>query len=354
MKAEVSDLEVAKRDALFEHEMFNSKQRGNTQYPTQSISYLEAGWGYELDDLLATLEALRAEGLVEHFEGGYYCSTQAGRIARERRWRAKGKRHPVLTSSLADVKDVVVALIKSGGYESDAESENTLNNQELEIFLPDAEAGLLEDVVQALIGEKIIDRGPSIWDMEAVVLGLSPIGARHYAQQVVPRLGIVPPATILAPVQPGRLLFDELGLSPDLADNLRYRWEEAERCEAARAWLAANIMFGSILEAALHGWLGGSLDQAMNAPSAPKRNKSSDKGPVPFDKWGLHDLITVAVELGLIDPALNRHASALRENRNLIHPSRQMQERSMPDGALTAISKQVVNAVLSSMARVRS
>lgn len=115
---------------------------------------------------------------------------------------------------------------------------------------------------------------------------------------MIARLGIKPPATILSPTEPERLLFDNLGLPPDLTDNLRYRWEEAERCETARAWLAANILYGSILEATLHGWLGRMKKQAMAAKAAPKKTSHRGTHEINFSRWGLNDLISVALELG--------------------------------------------------------
>jgi hypothetical protein len=346
------DSDLAIQDALFAHEIFNSRQRGTVRFGTDSFRNLEAAWAYELKALLTALDGMRTQGLVEFIEGRYV-STTAGRVARERRWQEKGLRHPSLTSSSADIKDVLVALTKSGGYESEGQHRDSLNVEELEVFLPDANPSDVEQAIQALISEDIIRRGRHIISDDIIMIALSPEGVRHYAHRVIARLGIRPPATILSPVEPERLLFDNLGLPSDLADNLRYRWEEAERCETARAWLAANILYGSILEATLHGWLGRMQPQALAARAAPQKTTARGKQKVPFSKWGLHDLISVAVELGLIDSTLTRHASALRENRNLVHPSRQMEERSEPDSTLTAISKQVVGAVLSTMARSR-
>jgi len=341
------DLQI--QDALFEHEIFNSKQGGNVRFGTDSFRSLEAAWGYELEELLPCLESMRGQGLIDFVEGGYV-STKAGRAARERRWQKKGLRHPSLTLRSAAIKDVLVALIFSGGYESEGEYKNSLNMDSLEIFLPDVPPGNVEQAVQALIDEGIVRRGRHIMSNDIIVITLSPEGRRFYAHQVVARLGIKPPATILSAVEPERLLFDSLGFPRELADNLRYGWEEAERCEAARAWLASNILYGSILEAVLHGWLGRMQPKAFAAKSAPTKSTANGKQSVPFAQWTLRDLISVAVELGLIDSTLTRHATALRENRNLVHPVRQLKERSEPDSMLTAISKQVVIAVLSTMA----
>jgi hypothetical protein len=59
----------------------------------------------------------------------------------------------------------------------------------------------------------------------------------------------------------------------------------------------------------------------------------------------LSDCIKVAAELHLIDSTLTRHADALRQTRNLIHPDRQMSERSQPEGGTPAVLRQVVLAM---------
>jgi hypothetical protein len=70
-----------------------------------------------------------------------------------------------------------------------------------------------------------------------------------------------------------------------------------------------------------------------------------------LSRWSLESLITVASELEYIDTSLARHAQALRESRNLIHPDKHLRERSTPDGHLALISQQVVRAVLEALAR---
>jgi hypothetical protein len=186
------------------------------------------------------------------------------------------------------------------------------------------------------------------WGDQTDLLCLTGHGQRYYIQSVVPRLGLCPPVTILAPVLPERLPFDDLGLEATLADNLRFRWEEAQRCVGARAWLAASALYGSILEVTLLGWLQREVASAMRAASAPRDRTGQVK---PLERWTLAELITVATELDYIDASHARHAQALRESRNLIHPHKQIRERSTPDGHLASISQQVVRAVLDALAR---
>jgi hypothetical protein len=174
-------------------------------------------------------------------------------------------------------------------------------------------------------------------------------GRRQYAQEVVSRLGLKPPTSILAAGAPEHLPFEDLGLDQILADNLRFRWEEAERCTDARAWLAAAALYGSILEAVLPDWLRRDEARALRAINAPRDRQKQTV--LPLSRWSLESLITVAAEFEYIDASLARHAQALRESRNLIHPDKHLRERSTPDGHLALISKQVVRAVLEALSR---
>ena len=346
MTAELSDTEVVVRDALFEHEMFESYQRGNSSYGMESFLRIEATWAFDPAELQKSLERLALDGLIQA-KDQYWHATLAGLVAREKRWQKTGRRHPALSDKAANPRDLILALVRSDAFEFEESENPSLTDTQIDVFLWDMPKATKEEALQELAAEGLVRRGGHIMDQQLAVVVMTALGLRYYAQQVAPRLGLIPPATILAPSELEVLPFDELGLAPAMADNLRYRWEEAERCMEARAWLSANIMLGSILEAVLSDWLGRSLPQAMAAKSAPK---DKSKAPLPMDRWKLAELIKVSAELGLIDLALTRHANALRENRNLVHPNRQILERSNPDGNLTAISKQVVAAVLAALA----
>lgn len=318
------------------------------RFGTDSIFRLEATWALTKEQLMEAIQKMLDEGLLLVKDGGLYAST-AGQIAREKVWRKKGRRHPSLSSDTSEVKDIILALIHSGGDEYEHGAHPNLIDRTLYIYLCDTPQEVTNAALDALVADGYIQRGKHFIDAELLVSAVTPSGLRFYAQQVAPRLGLKPPATILAAVEPSTMPFDELGLPQMQADNLRYRWEEAERCMEARAWMSANIMLGSILEVVLPERLARVKHKAMAAASAPKDRKT--KAPFPFERWKLADHIKVAAELGLIDPALTMHANALRETRNLVHPEVQMSEPSNPDGDITAVSKHVVIAVLAALAR---
>ncbi|MEM5344287.1 hypothetical protein [Paraburkholderia azotifigens] len=342
-----STADAAVRDALFEHKMF-SAHAGGASYSLEHIRQLEGTWQYEAEAIRSALASMKADGLVST-GGSTWQATRAGLIAREMRWQQRGLRHPALLSGTTDCRDLMIALIASGGEEHEGGfAEQGLAQRALGVYLfgvGESECNALLDRLLADGVARRIDHGIGNWPARLL---LSADGRRLYAQAIVPRLGLRPPATILAALEPERLPFDDLGLDATLADNLRFRWEEAERCVGARAWLAACALYGSILEVILVGWLERDLASAMRAVSTPRDRAGHAK---PLERWTLAELITVATELDYLDAGHARHAQALRESRNLIHPHKQIRERSNPDGHLASISQQVVRAVLDALAR---
>ncbi|SFK46009.1 hypothetical protein [Azotobacter beijerinckii] len=346
------DSEFVIRDSIFEHEMFESHKSGNSSFGLEHIRRVEATWAFDASQIVSMLKQMESEGLVASpTTPDYWCATYKGLIERERRWQKRGFRHPSLDPGATDPRDVVIALLRSSGYELELGS-NTLSLSEYQVgvYIWHLDKFALDTVIERLIDDGLIKRDRHIFNRDLIMVTLTADGLRYYAHTVVPRLGLRPPATILAAATPERLPFEELGLDPTLADNLRFRWEEATRCSEARAWLAATALYGSILEVVLPDWLGRHKERAMAAAAAPRDRRDSSK-IFPLEKWSTSDLIKVAAELGFIDFALTRHAHALRESRNMIHPDRQLRERANPDADLTLISRQVVLAVLAALAR---
>ncbi|MCG5078799.1 hypothetical protein [Paraburkholderia tagetis] len=351
MTAPTTNAEI--RDAIFEHEMFSAGNI-NSGYLLEGIRHVEATWVFSPTELIDELHRMENEGLVLRRDGfggdirEYWESTRAGQIAREMRWQKCERRDPALSSQTSAAEDLIIAVIASGGSEYEALSGAGLMAEALGVYLSRWSETVCETTLNALIERGLVRRDDQDLVGWPFRLMLTADGRRRYAHDVVPRLGLRPPATILAPSEHERLPCDDLGLEPALADNLRYRWEEAGRCKEAHAWLAATALYGSILEVVLPDWLGRDIDRARAARAAPL---DRHKQVLPLGDWPLAALIKVAVELAFIDESLGRHAQALRESRNLIHPDRQIRERSTPNGDLVAISKRVVHAVLDALAR---
>ena len=134
--------------------------------------------------------------------------------------------------------------------------------------------------------------------------------------------------------------FLSLGLKPELVESLENRWEEAQRCDKAGAHLAAIIMMGSILE----GLLLGVFEQH------PKTVNKGRRGPhKKFSDWKLAEMIDVAHRVGWFNLHVQSFSHALRDFRNLIHPSHQVQRGTYPDADTCSVSWGVVQAVVNAL-----
>ncbi len=112
----------------------------------------------------------------------------------------------------------------------------------------------------------------------------------------------------------------KLPVDPEVREIISVRLEEAQRCLAAEAYLAAAIMCGSVLETTL-------LGMADRDPKRFGRSKFSPKkdGKVKqFSKWNLANFIDVARDVGLLKADAQGFSHELRDFRNYIHPAKQV------------------------------
>jgi hypothetical protein len=144
---------------------------------------------------------------------------------------------------------------------------------------------------------------------------------------------------------------DFAGLVTDasLADILRFRWAEAQRCFRADAHLSAVIMMGSILEGVLLHKAEHNLKAVNQANAAPKEKTGAVK---PIHEWSLASLIDVAHEAGWLQGDVKRFSHALRESRNIVHPYVQRLSKDRPDGDTCRICWQVVRAAVADLLEV--
>lgn len=141
--------------------------------------------------------------------------------------------------------------------------------------------------------------------------------------------------------------FQPLRFRESFSSHLIYRWDEARRCYEANAWLASTILYGSILETVLIASLTNEKPAAMASARAPKR------GGVAQDirEWRLEAMLNVAADLGMIGENLSKHAHALRDSRNLIHPLKQVEEKAEADQELADIARLVTLKVIKSLSQ---
>jgi hypothetical protein len=111
----------------------------------------------------------------------------------------------------------------------------------------------------------------------------------------------------------------------------RFYWQEALRCERAKAYLAGCVMLGSALESYLILMVNCYSDEAEDTEKLPKRGGK----PKPLLDWTFADLLTVARAAKWLSPGLNLgddwntkkakigdYAEVVRKVRNLAHPAR--------------------------------
>lgn len=144
--------------------------------------------------------------------------------------------------------------------------------------------------------------------------------------------------------------FYALGIENTIAGILENRWQEADRCLKAEAYLAGIIIMGSLLEGLLLAVLQKKPKEANTSASAPI-HKDTGKAK-KFHEWTLNDMIEVAHEENWIDLDVKRFSHSLREFRNLVHPYEQMVFQVFPDGDTCSICWLVVQAAVNDLARI--
>ncbi|MFD1188864.1 hypothetical protein, partial [Pontibacter rugosus] len=132
-----------------------------------------------------------------------------------------------------------------------------------------------------------------------------------------------------------------LGFPKEIVDLLIQRWNETERCIESRAYLAAIILMGSLLEGLLLGMMESHKREANTSLSSPKFKDGTVK---PFSEWKLIEMIEVALTNGWIHIDRAKFSHALREFRNLVHPNLQLKTKVNPDENTCIISWHVVQA----------
>jgi hypothetical protein len=171
-------------------------------------------------------------------------------------------------------------------------------------------------------------------------------GATPIIKQVSPQLWDETPVDDLKPLPPPDFL--NLKLEVGLGEILSDRWNEAQKCLNAEAYLAATIIIGSLLEGMLLAVIRIFPKEANTAKAAPKDSKTGNTKHIV--DWSLSDMINVAHELGWIGLDVKKFSHSLREFRNLIHPYEQMVNRTFPDKDTSEISWLVVQAASNDLA----
>lgn len=148
-------------------------------------------------------------------------------------------------------------------------------------------------------------------------------------------------------IQPKKSLFRAPVLTkitaamPDLESVVQARWLEAQRCQHAKAYVAAVVMMGSVLEALLLARCSMSSSRAYQSAAAPRDRMGKN---VALPDWNLHSLIEVAVEQRWLKSDRGKFSHALRESRNIVHPYEHARSRANFDEATCTTCWHVLNS----------
>ncbi|MBF0345323.1 MAG: hypothetical protein HQL06_13970 [Nitrospirae bacterium] len=221
-------------------------------------------------------------------------------------------------------------------------NENKLIDVILRLALPHEYKGEKDQISLAI---STLNKILKLESLEVIIEGVSP-----KLKKITPNFDFNKPETkeereLKSLPQPD---FSLLGLTVGIDEILKGRWEEAQRCVDAKAFLSAIIIMGSMLEGLLLGIMQKYQKEANQALSAPKNKEATSVKR--FQDWTLSDMINVAHEVGWIDKDVKEFSHALREFRNLIHPYQQMTLQTFPDEDTCNISWPVVQATCNDLA----
>jgi hypothetical protein len=127
------------------------------------------------------------------------------------------------------------------------------------------------------------------------------------------------------PSAPTPLNYSRLIPDPAMQAILSRRWIEAWSCIEAKAYLAATVMMGALLEALLLARINRLADKSpvFASKCAPKDKAGKAR---PLQEWTLNSYIDVSHDLGWIGKASRDIGVVLRDYRNFIHPEKELSQ----------------------------
>lgn len=148
--------------------------------------------------------------------------------------------------------------------------------------------------------------------------------------------------------------FAPLASDPKMQLILGRRWDEVQHCISSKAYLAATVMMGGLLESLLVARINSSPNKpsVFTAIKAPRDRAGSTLG---LADWKLINMVDVAHELTWITKSAKDVGNVLREFRNYIHP-----HKEYTDGVLIVeddarmfweVTKSITRQVLASVGK---
>ncbi len=148
----------------------------------------------------------------------------------------------------------------------------------------------------------------------------------------------------------GELDLSQVNISLSLRDIIEQRLEEIERCMKAEAPLAVVFLCGSTLEGLLTELALKNLEAYNLCKAAPKSGGTARH----LSEWTLENLIVTSRELNLIGEDVVKHAHAVKDFRNYIHPRQQLKENFKPRMFTAEMARHVLHAAINDFSTVRA
>ncbi len=214
----------------------------------------------------------------------------------------------------------------------------------LRVFLRTARPELIGNVLGALLERRLLKNPDGLKDNEV---------ARY--RSIIDRFGGSAPRRAEVSADPETELLKRvfqpellrrLPLDAALSEALAARMSEAHACIEGKAYLAAVILSGSVLEGLCLGY-GSRIAERVNRAYAAQYKK-----PAPqFHAWKLREWIEILGRLSDLSPNVEKFGHALRDFRNFVHPAEQLAHRFAPDQHTARIGFQVVVAAIEDLVR---
>jgi len=134
---------------------------------------------------------------------------------------------------------------------------------------------------------------------------------------------------------------------PPIRDGILMDLEASRSALANAAWKAATVLAGSIVEALLLWALKQQADDAIaKACGALMGGKLQERPPADLLEWVLHQYVTVAAQMKLIEQDTAKQADLAKDFRNLIHPGRAIRRQKACDRGTALGASAAVELVL--------
>jgi hypothetical protein len=108
----------------------------------------------------------------------------------------------------------------------------------------------------------------------------------------------------------------------------------------SKGWKSTIILAGGVIEGIL-------TDLLLHCPEAAKAKCAPRKSDIT--RWTLHEMLSVALELNQVQPAVGRLSHSVREYRNLIHPGMEIRENLTFGSEEAEIALQVLQILIREM-----